>query len=191
MIERLSWDLFVIVFLVTIIAYSFIIGRNNTLKVIVGTYIAALAADALGNIFGLYFTGSKFVAKVLNSSVVANDLEAVILLKVFLFIVLVILFSVRGAFNVNTDAHKSGAIRLVILLVLGFLCATFIMSTLIVYASGVSFVNGSVSGINTDMGALFRDSKLIKILAQYYNFWFALPALTLVGSGFLFNNDND
>lgn len=191
MIERLSWDLFVIVFMVTIIAYSFIIGRNNTLKVIVGAYIAALAADAIGNIFGLYFTGSKVVAKVLNSNVIANDLEAVILLKVFLFIVLVILFSVKGAFHVNTDPHKSSTMRLVILLVLGFLCASFIMSTLIVYASGVSFVSGSVTGIGPDMGSLFKDSRLIKILGQYYNFWFALPALTLIGSGFLFNSDND
>lgn len=191
MLERLSWDLFVIVFLVTIIAYSFIIGRNNTLKVIVGTYIAALAADAIGNIFGLYFTGSKFVAKVFNNSIVANDLEAVILLKVFLFIVLVILFSVKSAFSVNTDSNRSGVIRLAILFLLGFLCAAFIMSTLIVYASGVSFVSGSVTGINTEMTLLFKESRLIKILAQYYNFWFALPAFALIGASFLFNSRND
>ncbi len=157
----------------------------------IGTYIAALAADALGNIFGLYFTGSRFVAKFFNNSIVANDLEAVVFLKVFLFITLVILFSVRGAFNVNTDAHRSGTMRMVILLGLGFLCAAFIMSTLIVYASGVSFVNGSVTGINADMTLLFKDSRLIQILAQYYNFWFALPALVLVGSGFLFSNANE
>ena len=47
---NLSWDLFVIVFFAVIIAYSFIIGRNQTLKVIIASYIAILASDGIGNL---------------------------------------------------------------------------------------------------------------------------------------------
>ena len=50
---ELSWDLFVLVFFVVIMAYSLIIGRDNTLKVILGTYVAALTADAAGNLFAM------------------------------------------------------------------------------------------------------------------------------------------
>lgn len=192
MVDKLSWDLFVIVFFVTIIAYSFIIGRDNTLKVIIGTYIAALAGDAIGNIFGTYFTGSQVVAKVLNNALIANDAEAVILIKVFLFILFVIVFSIKGTFNVNTDCRRSGAVRLVILVILGFLSAAFIMSTLIVYASGVSFVDGAISGVaNVELQVIFQNSKLVQILADYYNFWFALPAITLLFSGFLLKSGNE
>jgi len=55
----LSWDLFVIVFFVVILAYSLIIGRDNTLKVVVGTYISMIAADAGGALFAKYLSGSE------------------------------------------------------------------------------------------------------------------------------------
>lgn len=192
MTDRLSWDLFVIVFFVTIIAYSFIIGRDNTFKVIIGAYISALAADAIGNIFGTYFTGSQLVSKVLNTALIANDAEAVMIMKVFLFILFVILFSIKSSILVNTSSSRPGAINMGILLALGFMTAAFVMSTLIVYASGLSFVNTSAEGIiNVDLEQIFTQSKLIQIFAKYYDFWFALPAIVMVSSGFLLQSDGE
>ncbi len=60
---QLTWDLFILVFFVVIVAYSLIIGRGNTLKVILGTYVAALAADAFGNIFGALWLDHLFLEK--------------------------------------------------------------------------------------------------------------------------------
>ena len=51
---KLSWDLFIAVFFIIIVAYSFIIGLNGTIKVILGTYIAIVCADAIGLIFELF-----------------------------------------------------------------------------------------------------------------------------------------
>src|SRR3989339_475016 len=104
---QLSWDLFVLVFFIVIVAYSFIIGRDNTLKVILGTYIAMIAADSLGNIFGASFSGSPIFMKMLESASVSNDQEAIVFVKVLLFVVMVILFAVRGAFSVRTVDDKS------------------------------------------------------------------------------------
>ena len=56
---NLSWDLFVIVFFTVIIAYTFIIGRNQAVKIIISTYIAILAADGVGNIVERYFLGQE------------------------------------------------------------------------------------------------------------------------------------
>ena len=56
---NLSWDLFVIVFFTVIIAYTFIIGRNQSIKVIISTYIAILAADGVSNLIDLYFLGAN------------------------------------------------------------------------------------------------------------------------------------
>ena len=55
---NLSWDLFILVFFAVVVAYSFIIGKNQTLKVILGTYLAVLCADGMGNLFGKYFSVS-------------------------------------------------------------------------------------------------------------------------------------
>jgi hypothetical protein len=60
----LSWDLFVVVFLVVIIAYSLIIGRDNNLKVILGTYVSMIAADASGALYAQYLSGSALFMKI-------------------------------------------------------------------------------------------------------------------------------
>lgn len=189
MAAKLSWDLFVVVFFVTIVAYSFIIGRNGTLKVIIGTYIAALTADALGNIFDRYFSASKSVAKVINNAIISNSAEAVIALKVFLFILLVIIFATRGNFTVETESDRGGAIKVTILLILGFLTAAFIMSTLIAYASGISFIQSTPlagsGALHLDVKSVFAESRLLSVLGNYYNFWFSLPALFLVFANYI------
>ena len=53
----LSWDLFIVVFFSVIIAYSFIVGRNQTIKIIIGTYMATLAADGVANLAHKYLGG--------------------------------------------------------------------------------------------------------------------------------------
>ena len=46
----LSWDLFVIVFFAVVITYSFIIGKHESVKIIIATYIAIVAAQGMGNL---------------------------------------------------------------------------------------------------------------------------------------------
>jgi lipoprotein signal peptidase len=54
----LSWNLFIIAIFIVIIAYSYIIGINKTVKTIIASYLAILAADGIGNIFKDYFLTS-------------------------------------------------------------------------------------------------------------------------------------
>jgi lipoprotein signal peptidase len=63
---NLSWDLFVVVFFTVIIAYSFIIGRNQTLKIIIASYIAILTSDGIGNLIERFFIGENPIINVLN-----------------------------------------------------------------------------------------------------------------------------
>ncbi|MFA5948621.1 MAG: hypothetical protein WC806_06715, partial [Candidatus Gracilibacteria bacterium] len=139
---QLSWDLFVLVFFIVIVAYSFIIGRDNTLKVIVGTYIAMIAADSLGNLFGASFSGSPIFMKMLESASVSTDQEAIVFVKVLVFVVMVILFAVRGAFSVRTVDDKSPIIKIIFSVVYAGLSAGLIISVILVFVSGVSFIGG-------------------------------------------------
>ena len=50
-----TWDLFIIVFFAIIIAYSFIVGRNSTLKIVIASYLAILTADGFGNMIDRFF----------------------------------------------------------------------------------------------------------------------------------------
>lgn len=178
---QLSWDLFVLVFFVVIVAYSFIIGRDNTLKVILGTYVAALAADATGSLFAVSFKGSPMFMQLLSFAAVGTENEAMVFVKVLVFVTLVILFAVRGAFDVSTTNDRSAAIRLVLSLVYAVMSAGLIISVILVFISGISFVGGGAETTTTSaLWSLANQSKLIKSMLNYTYLWFSLPALAFL-----------
>ncbi len=174
---NLSWDLFVVVFFVIIMAYSFIIGRNNTLKVILGTYVAALAADACGNIFGKYFAGSEIFMKILKVATVTTDQEAIVFVKVLVFVTLVILFAVRGAYEVRTSEDSSSIIRMILTVIYAIFSAGLIISTILVFVSGISFLGaGSAENVSTAIWPIYNKSELIRAMVTHSYLWFAAPA---------------
>ncbi|MFC1615773.1 hypothetical protein ACFL21_01415 [Patescibacteria group bacterium] len=177
----LSWDLFVIVLFVVIVAYSFIIGRDNTLKVILGTYISALAADAIGNLFGLYFAGSALFMKILSMASVSSEGEAIIFVKVLVFVGLVILFAVKGAYRIKTHKDSSSIVRLVVTIFYSCMSAVLIITALLTFVSGVSFIGGG--NAQTTSVALWwinNQSQVIRTIINYSYFWFAIPALSFL-----------
>lgn len=178
---RLSWDLFIVVFFVIIVAYSLIIGRDNTLKVILGTYVAALAADASGNLFGKYFSGSELFIKLLKFAALGSEDAAVVFIKVVVFVALVILFAVKGAFFVQTVSDRSGPIRFIINCIYAVFSAGLIISVILVFVSGVSFIaNGSQETTGTALWSIYSQSEFVRSIVGNSYFWFSAPALVFL-----------
>lgn len=178
---RLSWDLFIIVFFVVILAYSLIIGRDNTLKVILGTYVAALAADAGGGIFAKYFSGSLMLMKLLKYASLGSETAAVVFIKVLLFVGLVILFAVKGSFFVQTSSDRSGIIRFVISVMYALMSAGLVISVILVFVSGLSFVGGgNAQTTGTALWGMYSQSVMVKSIIGNSYFWFFTPALAFL-----------
>ncbi len=178
---QLSWDLFVMVMFVVIVAYSFIIGRDETLKVILGTYVATLAADSLGNMFGASFSGSPFLLKILGTASVGSEQEAVVFVKVLIFVAMVILFAVRGAFAVETAEDRSVAVKVGLSIIYAILSAGLIINVILVFVSGISFVGGgSPETTTTALWNLSTQSQVIRVLLHHTYLWFCLPALAFL-----------
>lgn len=169
---RLSWDLFVLVFFGVVIAYSFIIGRNQTLKVIISTYIAILTADGIGNLIEIYLLPS---APSLQGEIAD---QAMVLVKIFTFVLVIVLLSIKGGFQVDMLPERSLGPRVLVNLSFGFLNAGLMVSAILVYLTGGSFVSGTLqAGFETN---LYKESQFIQTIVDNYNVWFALPALGLV-----------
>jgi len=177
---RLSWDLFILVFFVVIVAYSFIIGRDGTLKVILGTYIAAIASNAFGNLFEIYFSGSAFFMKILKMVSVGNELEAIVFVKVIAFIMLVILFAVRGAFEVHTTDDRSSIVRLILLVVYSIFSAGLIISCILLFVQSGSLIVSGVDKLTQAPWDIYNKSNLIRIMVNHRYLWFSLPALSFL-----------
>lgn len=177
---KLSWDLFVVVIFAVIIAYSFIIGKENTLKVIIGSYIAILTADGLGNLFKEYVASSPQTMTFLKFLGLGNEDKTMILVKVIVFIMAIVIIAMKGGFEVHQGLGKSGIIGLIMNLIFGFLSAGLVISTLLIYVSGASFVSGNISMINNTLAAAYAESEMVKLMIDNYNIWFALPAVAFL-----------
>ena len=177
----LSWDLFVTVFFIVIVAYSFIVGRDNTLKVILGTYVSMIAADATGNLFGKYFGSSEMFMKILRLADVTTDSEAVVFVKVVIFVILVILFAILGAFQVRTVDDRSVIVRIGLSVIYAVMSAGLIISVILVFVSGLSIIGGgNIETLETALFGIYNRSTIIRNIITHANLWFALPALAFL-----------
>lgn len=186
---HLSWDLFILVFFAIIIAYSFILGKDATLKIILGTYASALAADAAGNIFGKYFMNSKNFLKVITQLGLGGQKDAAIIAKVTFFVIFIILLTIKGSFSVAAHGGRTGSSRVFLTGIYGFLSAALIVSTVIMYVSGISFIAGSYQSGPSSIMAFTGQSPFVQNMLNYYNFWFLLPVLAIIIGSLVSRNE--
>jgi len=174
---KLSWDLFIAVFFVIIVAYSFIIGLNGTIKVILGTYVAIVCADALGILFSQYVGGTDVFLQMIKDANFSGEVEAIIFAKVIAFLLMVILFAVKGAFSV--DVSGGGALKFVLHLIYSVCSAGLIISSLLVLVSGVSILNGG-GFVSEALSSLTDNSVLALNIVYYHTLWFSAPAVVFL-----------
>jgi hypothetical protein len=97
----LSWDLFIIVFFATVMTFSFIMGKLETVKIVICTYIAILASQGIGNVL-VRITGES--SSVLQTMGLSADIAVLSIAKIAIFVILLITPIKRSAGNAN---HKS------------------------------------------------------------------------------------
>lgn len=177
-----SWDLFIIVFFAIVVAYSFIIGRNYTLKIIIASYIATLAADGLGNILEVYLIGRNADAAIINFNI---DGQTLALTKITVFVVTIVLIAIKGSFHIDLPPERQKFLNFFMTASYGVLSAGLLISTILVYASGVSFVAASSGGAAGALAGVYENSFLVRMMIDGYSWWFSLPAIAFVLSSFL------
>lgn len=169
-----------LVFFGVVTAYSFIIGRNQTLKVITATYVAVLCADGIGNMFSKYLASSVGFIKVMKFFSIANSDQSIAFVKVLFLIVFIVIIAVRGMFNYDTDDNRPLTVRVILVLMLGVLSGGLMISAMLIFVSGNSLVASSVAGYGA-LANVYQQSRLVKIMLDYANLWFFLPGLALIG----------
>jgi len=175
---KLSWDLLILILFAVIIAYSFIIGRNGTLKIIISTYIAILAADAFANLSEKYIFGQRPLLNLFTLT--ENTGDILITLKILVFIFTIVILTVRGCFIIDLIEENSSIMRIAYTSLFGFLSAGLIVSTLLMYISGHSLVSGTLNIMNESVATMYQKSIFMQQMIDNYNYWFALPAICFV-----------
>ncbi len=181
----LTWDLFILVFFLIICSYSVMIGKDQTIKVILSSYIAILASDAIGNIIARLLGGGT-VSTVL---VIPSENKAVIMAKIGIFVLLTVALTTRGAFDIIIADEKSHFMRMMMTAAYGILSAGLIISTILVYVSGASLISTGSLFIQNPVQEIAEGSRLVKMMIENYAVWFSLPAIAFVISSLFGRED--
>lgn len=173
---QLSWDLFVTAFFLIILAYSFIVGKDKTIKIIMCIYMSMIASDAIGNILSKYI--SPQIVRVIFQNM--DFSTAMIILKILVFMGIIVLLAVSNNYEVKTKKEKSMLIRLGVIGIGGFLCSGLIVITIFFYISGGSFVGLDTTTSTAIINAIKNESFLVPKLLDNHNWWFAIGVIYII-----------
>ena len=182
---NLTWDLFILVFFLIIVAYSVMIGKDQTIKVILSSYVAILSSDAVGNFLQSIISGGT-VSTVVN---IPDQSKAVILAKIAIFVILTVALTTRGAFDIVIAEEKSPIMRMMMTFSYGVLSAGLIVSTILVYISGASLIAASSFFAANPIQEIAEGSRMVQIMIENYAVWFSLPAIAFVISSLFGRED--
>lgn len=175
----LSWDLLIILFVALVVAYSFIVGKDASVKIIVATYISVIAVQALGNVAVLLtsLSTASMVGLSLSPSVLAIG-------KLILFAASVVFMAIKGGINVETGGGFGTVWDIAVSAALGFSTALLLLSSLVTYVSGRPLLDTTLASADA-LGGILLSSPLVRAIIDYQHVWFSLPAVLLLVIGFL------
>lgn len=179
----LTWNLVLTFGFLLLFAYSFLLGQNSTIKLILSIYIAILTADGLAKILKDYVIDPSPGFQELMGT---NEGQVFTWIRIILFLAGVVIFVVKSGFHVSLEKHEHWAARLGIHAMFSGLSALLFLSTLLIYLSGNSFVEGMLLATEIEV---YRQSFLAQMLIDYYQFWFSLPAMAFLATSFMFENE--
>lgn len=175
----LSWDLLIILFVALVVAYSFIVGKDASVKIIVATYISVIAVQALGNVALLVVNASA-------ASTVGLSLSPEVLAigKLVLFAAAVVFMAIKGGIHVETGNGFGTVWDIAVSAGLGLSTAGLLLSSLVTYVSGRPLLDMTLASADA-LGNILLSSPLVRAIIDYQHVWFALPAVLLLVIGFL------
>jgi len=176
----LSWDLFVIVFFAVVITYSFIIGKHESVKIIIASYIAIVAVQGIGNLLARISTDDPTFS-MLGITV---DITLLSTTKLVLFVAAVIFLAVRGGFEIEFKREPGGTVDLVLTGIFGCATAGLLLSTILTYVADVPILSKTIAETST-IASIVQGSKLMATMITYQDLWFAGPALLVLATGFI------
>ncbi len=175
----LSWDLIIILFVALVVAYSFIVGKDASVKIIVATYIALVAVQAVGNIIMMLLSAS-------TASMVGLTLSPDILSisKLVLFAATIVFMAIKGGIEIKTSDSLGTSWDIALSTALGFSTAGLLLSSLVTYIAGRPILDMGLGSADV-FSEIVLTSPLVNVIVQYQHIWFALPAILLMTIGFL------
>ncbi|MDO8648232.1 MAG: hypothetical protein Q7R81_00435 [Candidatus Peregrinibacteria bacterium] len=179
----LSWDLFVIAFSAIVISYGFIIGKHESVKIILSAYIAVVAVQGIGNVLERLLGEPSPLFRILGIPV---DVSLFSMLKLVTFTALMIFLAVRSGLSVSYESESGTLVNVLLTALVGFATAGLLVVIVLTFVAGTPLLDPALSA-TPSLAPILAQSKLMQLMALNQDLWFSLPALLLIGIGFINN----
>lgn len=177
----LSWDLFIIVFFAIVVTYTFIIGKKESVKIMIASYIAIVAVQGFGNLLQRVTGSADSMLSVVGFTI---DLTILSTTKLVLFIAIIIFLAVRAGFDVKYAREPNMMINAALTGLFGFATAGLLLSTLLTYVAGVPLLDAQLAS-SESLAPFVQSSQLMQLMIFNQDLWFSLPAVLLIGVGMM------
>jgi hypothetical protein len=175
----LSWDLFIVVFFAIVMSYSFIIGKEKSVRAIIATYVSVIAVLGITAIATRLLTGT---GSTLTDIGLPLDATMIALGKIFLFALFILIFMLRSGIDISYTKEAGSIMNIVCTGLFGFSAAGLIVSTVLTYAAGSGILD------SVGMPAMSTGSTLTQLLILNQDLWYTLPAFLIIVLGFVQND---
>lgn len=179
MADGLSWDIILIGGLIVLLSYNYILGQNATVKLIVSLYIAILTADGIVNSIRTYLVDPS---PGWNEILGIHKDTVFIVARLLIFLATMVIFVIRGGFHISLTQHNNWVYRLSIHTVFALMASILMISTVLIYMSGASFVEGMIAA---SANPIHDSSVIARVFLDYYQIWFSLPAIAFLVMSFI------
>lgn len=176
----LSWNIALAAFLAIIVTYSMILDRRQLLSVVFASFIAVIIADALHNILVHYLLEIPAVAEAVGQGAAVSLALPYTKIGLYFLVLIGLTRSGLGAYAPD-DEDLPPSLELVFCFVLGALSGLMILSIILNFLTGGSFLVFTVGAApDATVVAARESSLLLRLLLDWYYVWFLLPLLGFV-----------
>lgn len=157
-----SWDLFIVLFFIALVAYGFLMQRDKAVVTMISIYVAIVVTAVLAGPVGQFFAGDKTIANQIYIKANANSFT----IQTAIFLIIIVLVSAKS--GIEGHGSKSSVMEL-----FGFslLNAALIITTILLYMDPAK------------REAVIHTSKIANLLIHYQTWWLVLPVVFLVFTG--------
>lgn len=182
----LSWDLMVIVFFAVVIAYSFIVGKDESIKIVIASYISILAVQGIGNLLFKAYESTGMIApgasEAMSSS--STDTNILAIAKLIIFVAMIIFLALKGGFEMQNSSSLGGIIEPLFTALFGIATAGLLLASLLTFIAARPLLDTTLISAPL-LSPLLAQSTLVQWMVIYQDVWFCLPAVLLLVIGFL------
>lgn len=178
----LSWDIALIAFAGIVLTYNLIIGKHQSVRVIIGTYISIIASQGIGNVIQRLAPTSIRTFVLIPG--VGMNISVIGIVKIVLLLALVIGFAIRSGIEINYAKQTGTTMSMILSALFGLATAGLLAAGILTFATGGGILDGQAVRWS-QLAPIASGSQLLLLLVLNREIFFTLPALLILAAGFL------